>query len=89
MVPGTSFYDLYQAKQIFTEILNSGESSVPAFIEFAGFMLSVVDSGEQATKKLGELQEQLNQEISIRRQVERKLEALKSIEENMTQRRGQ
>ena len=89
MVPGTNFYDLYQATQIFTEILNSGDSSVPAFIEFAGFMLSIVGVTEQATKRHSELQEQLNQEILIRRRVEQKLEALKSIEENMTQRRGQ
>jgi len=88
-MPDTSFNDLYQAKQLFTEILNSSDNSVPAFKEFADFMLSVIRSQEESTKKNTQLQEQLTREIQVRKKIEEKLEALRTIEESMTQRRGQ
>lgn len=89
IMPGTSFYDLYQAKQAFSDILHSSDNSVPAFKEFADFMLSAIRSQEEAIKQNAQLQEQLAQEIQLRKKLEEKLEALKSIEENMTQRRNQ
>ena len=89
IMPGTSFYDLYQAKQAFSDILHSSDNTVPAFKEFADFMLSVVRSQEEAIKQNAQLQEQLAQEVQVRKKIEEKLEALKTIEESMTQRRGQ
>ncbi|WP_455375149.1 hypothetical protein [Kaarinaea lacus] len=89
IMPGTSFYDLYQAKQAFSDILHSSDNTVPAFKEFADFMLSVIRSQEEATKQNAQLQEQLAQEVQVRKKIEEKLEALKTIEESMTQRRGQ
>jgi len=89
IMPGTSFHDIYQAKQAFSDILHSTDNSVPAFKEFADFMLSAIQSQEEATKQNAQLQEQLAQEIQLRKKLEEKLEALKSIEENMTQRRNQ
>lgn len=89
IMPGTSFYDVYQAKQSFSDILHSSDNAVPAFKEFADFMLSVIRSQEEASKKNAELQDQLAQEVRTRQKIEEKLEALKTIEENMTQRRGQ
>ena len=89
MIPDTSFYDLNQAKQSFSDIVNSNDQSVPAFKEYAEFMISVIAFQEQANKRSSQLQEQLNQEIVRREKIEEKLEALKSIEENMTQRRNQ
>ena len=88
LVPGTSFYDLYQAKQAFSDILNSSDDAVPAFKEFAGFMLSVIQSQEESIKQNAQLQEQLANEIKVRRKIEEKLEALKTIEENMIKRRN-
>jgi len=89
LLPDTSFHDLYQAKQAFSEILASSDNAVPAFKEFAEFMLSVVQSQEDANRQTAKLQEQLSQETQVRKKLEEKLEALKTIEENMTQRRGQ
>ena len=51
-------------------------------------MLSVIRSQEDIIKQNAKLQEQLAQETQVRKKIEEKLEALKSIEENMTQRRG-
>lgn len=88
LMPGTSFHDLYQAKQAFSDILNSSDTAVPAFKEFAGFMLSVIQSQEEAIKQNAQLQEQLAKEVQVRQKIEEKLEALKSIEENMIKRRN-
>lgn len=87
LMPGTSFYDLYQAKQSFEEILSSNDKAVPAFKEFAEYMLSAIRSQEESIKQNAQLQEQLAREIEHRKKIEEKLEALKTIEESMTQRR--
>ncbi|HEY5602139.1 MAG TPA: hypothetical protein VIM41_03445 [Gammaproteobacteria bacterium] len=89
MKPGTNFYDLNQAKQMFTDIKNSSDTSVPAFKEYAIFMLAVIDSQVAEQQRYHQLEQQLQQEITERKQIEKKLEALKSIEEGMIQRRGQ
>ena len=88
MIPGTNFYDLNQAKQSFSDIVNSNDQSVPAFKEYAGFMLTIIESQEQSNQRYLQLQEQLNKEIQKREKIEEQLEALKSIEENMIQRRN-
>jgi hypothetical protein len=87
--PGTDFHDLNQAKQMFTDIMNSNDDSVPAFKEYAEFMLAIIDSQVAEHQRYNQLEEQLRQEISKRKQAEEKLEALKSIEESMIQRRSQ
>jgi len=89
VMPGTSFHDMYQAKQAFSDVLHSSDNTTPAFKEFADFMLSVIRSQEEAARQNVQLQEQLAQEKQVRRKIEEKLEALKTIEESMTQRRGQ
>jgi len=89
MKPGTGFYDINQAKQLFTDIVNSSDDSVPAFKEYAEFMLSIIDSQVKEYQRYNQLEEQLGQEIKKRKQTEEKLEALKSIEESMIQRRNQ
>lgn len=89
MKPGTGFYDINQAKQLFTDIVNSSDDSVPAFKEYAKFMLSIIDSQVKEYQRYNQLEEQLGQEIKKRKQTEEKLEALKSIEESMIQRRNQ
>lgn len=87
--PGTEFYDINQAKQLFTDIVNSNDNSVPAFKEYSEFMLSIIDSQVKEYQRYNQLEEQLDKEIKKRKQTEEKLEALKSIEESMTQRRSQ
>jgi len=89
MIPGTDFFDLPQAKQLFTEVLNSKDNSVPAFKEYAEFMLGVLDSQEQSNARYAKLLEDYQQETAKREQLEQKLDALKSIEQNMIQRRSQ
>lgn len=89
VMPDTSFYDLYQAKQAFSDVLTSSDNAIPAFKEFAEFMLSVIHSQEEAIQQKAKLQEQLAQETQVRKKIEEKLEALKTLEESMTQRRGQ
>ncbi|WP_455196593.1 hypothetical protein [Kaarinaea lacus] len=87
--PGTDFHDLNQAKQAFTDIMNSNDDAVPAFKEYAEFMLAIIDSQVAEHQRYNQLEEQLRQEIAKRNQAEEKLEALKSIEESMIQRRSQ
>ena len=89
MIPGTDFYDLPQAKQLFTEVLNSKDNSVPAFKEYAEFMVGILNSQEQSNARYAKLLEEYQQETAKREQLEQKLDALKSIEENMIQRRNQ
>lgn len=89
MKPGTDFHDLNQAKQAFTDIMNSNDDAVPAFKEYAEFMLAIIDSQVAEHQRYNQLEEQLRQEITKRNQAEEKLEALKSIEESMIQRRSQ
>lgn len=89
MMPGTNFYDLNQAKQMFADIINSTDSSVPAFKEYAEFLSSIVLSQQDAEQRYTQLQEELRQETRKRKKSEQKLEALKSIEESMIQRRSQ
>jgi len=89
MIPGTDFYDLPQAKQLFTEVLNSKDQSVPAFKEYAEFMVGILNSQEQSNARYAKLLEEYQRETAMREQLEQKLDALKSIEENMIQRRNQ
>ena len=89
MKPSTEFYDINQAKQLFTDIINSDDNSVPAFKEYAEFMLSIINSQLKEYQRYNQLEEQLELEIKKRKRTEEKLEALKSIEESMTQRRSQ
>lgn len=89
MMPGTNFYDLNQTKQMLADIISSSDSSVPAFKEYAEFLSSIVQSQQSAEQRYTQLQEQLRQEERSRKKSEEKLEALKSIEESMIQRRSQ
>jgi hypothetical protein len=89
MKPGTDFHDLNQAKQVVADIVNNSDASVPAFKEYAEFMLAIIDSQVAERQRYSQLEEQLRQEINARKQAEEKLEALKSIEESMIQRRSQ
>ena len=89
MKPGTQFYDINQAKQLFTDIVNSNDNSVPAFKEYASFMLTIIDEQIKEYQRYNQLEEQMEKEIKERKKVEEKLEALKSIEESMIQRRSQ
>jgi hypothetical protein len=89
MKPGTDFYDINQAKQVFTDIMKSNDDSVPAFKEYAEFMLTIIDSQVAEHQRYNQLEEQLRQEVAKRKEAEQKLEALKSIEESMIQRRSQ
>ena len=89
MMPGTNFYDLNQAKQALTDIINSSDSSVAAFKEYAEFLSSIVRSQQDSEQRYTQLQDELEQEKLKRKKSEEKLEALKSIEESMIQRRSQ
>ena len=89
MKSGTQFYDINQAKQLLTDIVNSNDNSVPAFKEYASFMLTIIDEQIKEYQRYNQLEEQMEIEIKERKKVEEKLEALKSIEESMIQRRSQ
>ena len=62
---------------------------MPAFKEYAEFMRGIVESQQQSNARYAKLLEENRQETQKREQLEQKLDALKSIEENMTQRRNQ
>ncbi len=89
MKPGTEFYDINQAKQLVIDIINDESGAVPAFKEYAQFLLTIIDSQVREYQRYNQLEERLRQEIANREKTEEKLEALKSIEESMIQRRSQ
>jgi hypothetical protein len=89
MMPGTDFYDLNQAKQLVADIIKSDDKSVPAFKEYAQFLTSIIESQQETNQRYTQLQDKLAQEQREREKIEQKLEALKSIEESMIQRRSE
>lgn len=89
MMPGTNYYDLNQAKQVVADIIKSDDKSVPAFKEYAQFLTSIIESQQEANQRYTQLQDKLAREQHQREQLEQKLEALKSIEESMIQRRNE
>lgn len=86
--PAAPFRDNQQAKKILTGIINSGEKRGLVLREYAYSLLVSIEQREKAEQQNAQLRKNLKKEIERRELLEQKLEALKSIEESITQRQN-
>ncbi|MCG6971002.1 MAG: hypothetical protein LJE85_14635 [Gammaproteobacteria bacterium] len=82
------YRDDKRAKTILTKIINSGEKRGLVLREYAYSLLVNIEQREQAEQQYRQLRNILKKEIDRRELLEQKLEALKSIEESITQRQN-
>jgi len=83
-----SFRDDEGAKKILTKIINSEKQRGVMLREYAYNLLVTIDQNEKAEQQNQLLRKKLKSEIERREALEQKLEALKSIEESITQRQN-
>jgi hypothetical protein len=83
--PDSGFSDVNQAKQILTDITNS-DQSLPEFQEFSRFMLLRITERERDNRRYNDLEERMNNELAARKKLEEQLEALKTIEQSISER---
>jgi len=88
MIPDTDFHDRNQADQLLADIRITSGATTPALQEYAGFLRKIIERQELANQRYNELAEKLNKETTLRKKIEEQLEALKSIEESLSQRRN-
>ena len=82
------FRDDESAKKILTGIINSEKKRGVMLREYAYNLLVSIDQNEKAEQQNLLLRKKLKSEIERREALEQKLEALKSIEESITQRQN-
>lgn len=82
------YRDDQRAKKILAGIINSGEKRGLVLREYAYSLLVSIEQREAAEKQNQQLRKNLKKEIHRRELLEQKLEALKSIEESITQRQN-
>jgi hypothetical protein len=73
---------------ILTGIINSSEKRGLVLREYAYSLLVNIEQREEAERQYRQLRDSLKKEIDRREVLEQKLEALKSIEESITQRQN-
>lgn len=86
--PAATFRDNERAKKILTKIINTGEKRGLVLREYAYSVLVSIEQKEKAEAQNLQLRKSLKKEIERRELLEQKLEALKSIEESITQRQN-
>jgi hypothetical protein len=86
--PAAAHRDDQAAKKILTNIINSGEKRGLVLREYAYSLLVSIEHRERAEQQNAQLRKNLKNEIERRELLEQKLEALKSIEESITQRQN-
>lgn len=82
----TQFYDAKMAKQILIEFIEASDEHAPTLREYAFVLLESIDKKAKIQQSNNSLQRKLRHEQQLRKQLEQKLEALKSIEESISQR---
>jgi hypothetical protein len=82
------YRDTRHAKKILTGIINSSEKRGLVLREYAYSLLVNIEQREEAERQYRQLRDSLKKEIDRREVLEQKLEALKSIEESITQRQN-
>ncbi|NOZ51953.1 MAG: hypothetical protein GXP08_02235 [Gammaproteobacteria bacterium] len=88
MIPDTGFHDRNQADQLLAGINDSPGITTPALQEYAGFLRKMIERQELAAQRYSALLEKLEKETALRKKIQAQLEALKSIEESLSQRQG-
>lgn len=87
MQRGTDFYDRVQSQQLLYDIVNKEDSNIPVFKDYAKMLLMIIDIQGSHDQRYTDLEKELQKEVQKRKKTEEQLEALKSIEESMSQRK--
>lgn len=85
----TEIQDNNRAIRMLNEIVGSKDKSVAALTGYAYVLLDTLRLHTQSNKKLAEMSKKLDEERQRRRQLEQKLEALKSIEKTISDRQNE
>lgn len=81
------FYDRNQASQVLNDMISKEDNTTPAFKDYAKLLLWIIKMQEVADQRYTELEAEKRQEALRRKKAEEQLEALKSIEESIIQRK--
>ena len=85
-LPSAPFYDPARATMLFKELADSSADDGPVINDAAFLMYSSAKEQIQIHKKAADLEEQLTEARSANKTLQKQLEALKAIEENLYQR---
>ena len=85
-LPAASFYDPSRSAALFRELAESATDQGPVINDAAFLMYSLNKEQQQTHKKIVEVEGQLNEARSANKTLQDQLEALKAIEENLSQR---
>ncbi|MDH5326686.1 MAG: hypothetical protein OEZ68_10280 [Gammaproteobacteria bacterium] len=88
-LPTAHFHDARKAKNILIEFIEESEEHAPTLREYAFVLLEDIDKKAKFQLESTNLRRKLRHEQQLRLQLEQKLEALKSIEESISQRQNQ
>jgi hypothetical protein len=102
-MPGSKYQDYEQAKHILSDVLNKSHKRAPVLREYAYTLLVNIEQDNETSQQNYALRKKLKQEITrrqkaektnraletTRKQLEQKLEALKTIEETITKRQNE
>lgn len=83
-----SFHNTEEAKKILSAIINTNQKRGVVLREYAYSLLVTIEQNQKSQQQNLTLRKKLKKEIERRQQLEQKLEALKSIEESITQRQN-
>jgi predicted transcriptional regulator len=87
-LPTSQFYNKGEAKKILSDVINTSDEHAPVLREYAYTLLVSIEKTEESERINTTLRKKLKKEIDRRQQLEQKLEALKSIEESISQRQN-
>ncbi|WP_455203402.1 hypothetical protein [Kaarinaea lacus] len=87
-LPSSQFYNKGEAKKILSDVINTSDEHAPVLREYAYTLLVSIEKTEESERINATLRKKLKKEIDRRQQLEQKLEALKSIEESISQRQN-
>ena len=87
-LPASKFYDEKRASQLLKEYLRGSKTSQPALREYAHMLLRNLQQRSSFQTMYEELHQKLERERNERKQLQLKLEALKSIEKSITKRQN-
>lgn len=85
-LPQEQFHDAKLARQILIEFIEGSSDHAPTLREYAFVLLESIDKKAKLMQSTLNLQRRLRQETQRRKQLENQLEALKSIEQSISQR---
>lgn len=85
-IPGTAFYDSGRSSTLFKELTNEGFHQPPELSDAAFLMYSLLNAQNQLDKKLSAATDRLTESQSANKKMQEQLDALKAIEDTLSQR---